>query len=188
MSRLYLLPVGTPEHEVLGGLEKRLHQILAWEIRRHAPLPMPVTAFNAVQNQYEALHIMRAAADVIPADASRVLAVTEEDLSIPMLTFVYGQAQLRGRIALMSLARLRQEFYGMAPQSALLMTRALKEALHELGHTFGLRHCPTSSCLMAIANDIQHVDEKENDFCGGCAMLFKDALHTIEMTSEKETR
>jgi archaemetzincin len=188
MSRLYLLPVGTPEDEVLGELEQRLQQILTWEIRRHAPLLMPITAFNATRNQYEALHIMRAAFDVIPADATRMLAVMEEDLSIPMLTFVFGQAQLSGRIALMSLARLRQEFYGMARHPELLKTRALKEALHELGHTFGLVHCPTASCLMALANDIQHVDGKENDFCGGCALLFKDALHTVAMTAEKERR
>ena len=188
MSRMVILPVGAPDNVVLEALERRLHQVLSWEIARLTPLPLPVEAFNADQSQYEALHIMRAAAEVIPADALRVLAVTEEDLSIPMLTFVYGQAQLSGRIALMSLARLRQEFYGMTPQPALLITRAMKEALHELGHTFGLRHCPRPSCLMALANDIQHVDGKENDFCGGCALLFNDALHTIEMTAEKETR
>jgi len=186
MSRLYLLPVGTPEDEVLGGLEQRLQQRLPWEIIRHVPLPMPVTAFNAVRNQYEAFHVMRAVADVIPADAVRVLAVTEDDLSIPMLTFVFGQAQLSGRIALMSLARLRQEFYGMTPHPEILMTRAWKEALHELGHTFGLVHCPTASCLMALANDIQHVDGKEDDFCGGCALLFRDALYTVVTTEKKE--
>ncbi len=70
-----------------------------------------------------------------------MLALTGRDLFVPVLTFVFGQAQLGGRVAVVSLARLRQEFYGMAPNGEILMERAVKEALHETGHTFGLVHC-----------------------------------------------
>jgi len=181
MSLIYFLPLGLIEDEILTVLEQRLHQLLGWEIRRNAPMQMPMTAFNAARKQYEALQVMRAVSEIIPADATRVLGIIEEDLSIPMLTFVFGQAQLRGRIALMSLARLRQEFYRMPANKELMMTRAVKEALHELGHTFGLVHCPTSTCVMTLANDIQHVDLKKSDFCGGCAVLLKDAQHSLEM-------
>jgi archaemetzincin len=188
MSRLYLLPVNAPEEMVVEELERRLQQVLGWEIRRDVSLPIPVSAFNAVRNQYEALHLMRAIMEVLRNDAVRVLAITEEDLSIPMLTFVFGQAQLGGRIALMSLARLRSEYYGMPANNELLMIRTMKEALHELGHTFGLVHCPTPTCVMALANNIQQVDDKGVDFCGGCKVLFQDALKNTEMTAEKETR
>lgn len=170
MNLIYLLPVGLIEDEVLKVLEQRLHQVLGWDIRRSAPLQMPTTAFNAVRQQYEALQVMRTVAEVIPADATRALGIMKEDISIPMLTFVFGQAQLHGQVALMSLARLRQEFYGLPENEELMMTRAVKEALHELGHTFGLVHCPTTSCVMTLANDIQHVDKKESEFCGGCAV------------------
>jgi archaemetzincin len=179
MNLLYLLPVGSIEDEVLNVVEHRLHQELGFEIQKSSSLKMPVTAFNAVRNQYEALHLMHAVTDVIPTDATRVLAITEEDLSIPMLTFVYGQAQLGGRIALMSLARLRQEFYGLPENKELLLARAIKEALHELGHTFGLVHCPTQTCVMTLANDILHVDTKNTDFCNGCTTLLRDALHAL---------
>ena len=183
MSRIYLLPVGFIEDEVLSVLEQRLHQLLDWDIRRGIPLQMPATALNAARKQYEALQVMRAVAESISDDATRVLGITEEDLSIPMLTFVFGQAQLRGRVAIISVARLRQEFYGLPVNKELMRTRIMKEALHELGHTFGLVHCPTPSCVMTLANDIQHVDEKESEFCGGCAVLFKDALHALEMNA-----
>jgi archaemetzincin len=175
MSRIYLLPVGSIEDEVLTMLEQRLQQMLDGEIRRSAPLQTPAAAWNPARRQYEALQVMRAVTEAAPEDAERVLGITEEDLSIPMLTFVFGQAQLRGRVALMSLARLRQEFYGLPANKELMMTRAVKEALHELGHTFGLVHCPAPSCVMTLANDIQHVDAKEMDFCGGCAVLLRDA-------------
>ena len=64
--------------------------------------------------------------------------------------------------------------------------RAMKEALHELGHTFGLVHCPVPSCIMTLANDIQHVDRKNIEFCGGCAVLFTDARRAAETNAEKE--
>ena len=99
MNLIYLLPIGSIEDEVLSVLEQRLHQVLGWEIRRSVPLQMPVTAFNAVRQQYEALQVMRAVADVVPSSAKRALGIIQEDLSIPMLTFVFGQAQLQGRVA-----------------------------------------------------------------------------------------
>jgi archaemetzincin len=186
MSLIYLLPVGSTEDEVLSVLEQRLHQLLDWEIRRGVTMQMPVAAFNAERKQYEALHVMRAVAETISTDATRVLGIMEEDLSIPMLTFVFGQAQLRGRVALMSLARLRQEFYGLPANKELMMKRVIKEALHELGHTFGLVHCPTPTCVMTLANDIQHVDEKKSEFCGSCAVLLRDAQRALEMKAQKE--
>lgn len=186
MSRLYLLPVNTPDERVLQELEKKLQPILGWEIRRAAELTMPISAYNAIRKQYEALHIMRAIMEVLQDDATRVLAITEEDISIPMLTFVFGQAQLGGRIALMSLARLRSEFYGIPAKNELFLIRVLKEALHELGHTFGLVHCQVHSCVMALANSIQQVDEKGITFCVSCTVLFHDALQKAENTTDKE--
>ena len=185
MSLLYILTVGSIEDEVLTAIEQKLHQVLEWEIRRGASLMMPEVAFNKTRNQFEALHVMRAVADVAPGNANRVLAITKEDLSIPMLTFVYGQAQLGGRVALMSLARLRQEFYGLPSNLGLLIGRAIKEALHELGHNFGLVHCPSTTCVMMLANDIQHVDDKDSEFCSGCTVLLRDSLNEMR-NAEKE--
>jgi archaemetzincin len=186
MSLVCLLPIGSIEDEVLMVLEQRLHQLLDWEIQRGVPMHVPPTAFNEVRQQFEALQVMRAVVEAAPVHAARVLGIMEEDISIPMLTFVFGQAQLRGRVALMSLARLRQEFYGLPANNELMMTRAVKEAMHELGHTFGLVHCPAPSCVMTLANDIQHVDEKESECCGGCAVLLQDARRSIDKNAEKE--
>ncbi len=100
-----------------------------------------------------------------------MLGVTEQDLFIPMLTFLYGQAQLGGRAAIVSLARLRQEFYGLATDDPLLRLRASKEALHEVGHTFGLVHCRDERCVMAASTGIERVDSKRGEFCRPCAIL-----------------
>ena len=80
---------------------------------------------------------------------ARELGVTVGDLYVPLLTFVFGEAQVDGSCATVSTARLRKEFYGLPADEALLRERLLKESLHELGHTFGLRHCADWRCVMA---------------------------------------
>jgi archaemetzincin len=101
----------------------------------------------------------------------KLLAVTEQDLFLPMFTFIYGQAQLGGKVGIVSLARLRQEFYGLAGDSELLRERACKEALHERGHAFGLVHCRDENCVMSASTDIQRVDGKRGEFCNSCRIL-----------------
>jgi archaemetzincin len=107
----------------------------------------------------------------MPDDAARIIGITEGDLAIPTLTFVFGQAQLDGPVAVVSLARLRQEFYGLPADDALLRERVVKEVLHEVGHTFGLTHCQEARCVMSLATDIRMVDNKEERYCASCGVL-----------------
>ena len=99
---------------------------------------------------------------------ARILGVTLEDLYVPVLTFVFGEAQLEGNCALVSTARLHDEFYGLPHQEPLFRERLLKEAVHELGHTFGLRHCMDWSCVMASSHGVERLDVKSADFCVSC--------------------
>jgi archaemetzincin len=98
----------------------------------------------------------------------RVLAITSSDLYVPVLTFVFGEAQLEGGCAIVSTARLREEFYGLPARDDMLRDRLLKEATHEVGHTFGLRHCPDWSCVMASSHAVEVLDVKTADFCRTC--------------------
>jgi len=98
----------------------------------------------------------------------RVLGVTACDLFVPVLTFVFGEAQLDGACATVSTARLKEEVYGMPPREDLFRQRLLKEAVHELGHTFGLRHCVDWRCVMTSSHAVERLDVKTVDFCQAC--------------------
>jgi archaemetzincin len=100
--------------------------------------------------------------------AWRVLGVTSLDLYIPILTFVFGEAQLDGACALVSTHRLRQEFYGLPGDPGTLRERLLKEAAHELGHTLGLPHCEDYACVMASSHTVEWIDLKTSQFCAEC--------------------
>jgi archaemetzincin len=87
-----------------------------------------------------------------------------------MLSFLFGQAQFDGPVAVVSLCRLHQQFYGLPEQEGLLRERTVKEALHELGHTFGLVHCSQPTCAMSLATHIELVDAKAEHYCERCGL------------------
>jgi archaemetzincin len=101
----------------------------------------------------------------------RLLAVSGADLFVPVLTFVFGEAQLPGRNAVISTHRLREEFYGLPPDEARLRERLLKLALHELGHTFGLVHCDRWECAMSSSHAVERLDLRRAEYCEACRRM-----------------
>ena len=126
------------------------------------------SAFSPQRRQYNSTEILKMLAPYVSPENWRVLGVTELDLFIPILTFVFGEARLDGRDAVVSSRRLRQEFYGMPADPEILAARLLKESLHELGHTLGLRHCPAYHCAMSSSHAVESIDLKEAEFCARC--------------------
>jgi len=137
-------------------------------VRLLPALPVPPDSFEARRNQYYSTRILKEMLGEVPQDALKLLGVTDKDLCIPILTYVFGEAQVGGTAAVVSLARLRQEHYGLTPDRPLLLERLRKESLHELGHTFGLVHCPLRECVMYLSNTVVDVDTRGRDFCTGC--------------------
>jgi archaemetzincin len=172
VSVVYIVGVGHIDEDVNDAVSRDLHKAYGFEVRRLAEMPAPDFAFDAQRKQHSSVHILRNLLDHAPEGESRLLGITGVDLFIPMLSFVLGQAQLGGPIALISLARLRQEFYGLPPDRTLLRARAVKEAVHEIGHTFGLTHCTDSGCPMSLSNHVRHVDVKGALLCTRCHAVF----------------
>jgi archaemetzincin len=125
------------------------------------------SAWDAARQQYYSTAILRSLERSSDGGA-RVLGITACDLFVPVLTFVFGEAQLEGNCAAVSMARLHEEFYGLPARRELLRDRLVKEAVHELGHTFGLRHCADWRCVMSSSHGVERIDLKGVDFCPRC--------------------
>jgi archaemetzincin len=132
-------------------------------------------AFDAARNQYFSTKILERLGSVSSDADSRVLGLTAVDLYVPVLTFVFGEAQMHGRCALVSCHRLREEFYGLPARADLLEERLLKEAIHEIGHTFGLAHCDNWECVMTSSHAVERLDVKTAEFCSECRAVVRAA-------------
>ncbi len=168
MNDLCLVPIGGVPPNVMEWIENAAAEWFPLPIRRLPALAVPEGAYDAKRQQYQSVEIMKLVARSAPRDASRILGVTDVDLAIPMLSFLFGQAQFDGPVAIVSLCRLHQEFYGLPAQEKLLRERTVKETLHELGHTFGLVHCSAPNCAMSLATHIELVDSKSERYCARC--------------------
>jgi len=171
-----MLPVGAVDEYLPGAIDVCLGRAFSLEISRLPPRPEPQAAYDRARRQFASTAILHALAAACPGDAARLLGVTGCDLFIPMLSFVYGQAQLGGRVALLSVARLRQEFYGLPANTGITVERTIKETMHEMGHTFGLTHCMDRACAMTLSTTLQQLDRKTSDYCTSCAIMLQEAL------------
>jgi archaemetzincin len=132
---------------------------------------------NLRRNQYCSSAIIERLEQHLPKAASKVLAVTGLDLYIPVLTFVFGEARLNGQCAVLSSYRLDNKSYGLPDNPALLQERLLKEAIHELGHTYGLFHCHDPRCVMQSSTCVEEIDLKSSRFCDQCREQWNLAVH-----------
>ena len=189
VSEIKLVPI--------GGVDRGLLEYLALTLpgsfgARCVELPggaNPRAAYDPTRRQYHSTHLLAELRELDDANGAKILGVTEIDLFIPIFTFVFGEAQVGGGVALISTHRLRQQFYGLPENRKLLFVRAEKEALHELGHTFGLAHCRSFDCVMRFSNSVEDVDVKANDFCRLCdAKLHEHSGSTLGTQSVKMTQ
>ncbi len=166
-----LVPVGKLPPWVSAELGQRLRKPFRGKVRvvPHPPLEVPGRAYRGERGQYEASILLE---EVLRGCSGRFLAVTEVDLYVPGLNFVFGLAQCPGRGAVVSLHRLDPGFGG---KKDLLLERLVKEAVHEVGHTLGLGHC-RGRCVMSFSNSILEVDAKGEDFCPSCSGRLEELL------------
>jgi len=133
----------------------------------------PVTAYNWRRRQYDSTTLLHTLLKKTSPHAP-TLFVAGVDAYADNLNFVFGEALLGQGAAIVYTPRLKPEFYGDEPNPLLYIERLIKESLHELGHAFGLRHCPTPGCVMNFSNSILEVDEKKPAYCQRCAEILAE--------------
>ncbi|MGB5925648.1 MAG: archaemetzincin family Zn-dependent metalloprotease [Dehalococcoidia bacterium] len=161
-----LKPLGDVADGTMEKLKDRVGSIFHCPIEIEAGFRDLAQAYDPERKQYLSSELL---ASLKKAEREeRVVGIADVDLYVPRLNFVFGEADVISRTAIVSLCRLRQEYYGLAPDETLFLERATKEIVHELGHTFGLGHCPNNECVMHFSNSLADTDLKEAHFCNMC--------------------
>jgi archaemetzincin len=168
MIKIAIIPIGEADQTTLDSIARALRDIYGSETVIGNAVPVPEKTYNRRRRQYHSTQILKALETLKPGGCDIVLGVIDRDLYVPELNFVFGEADVLARIAVIGLPRLRQEFYGLEPDPGLFLLRAVKEAIHETGHTCGLGHCPDPRCIMHFSNSLGDTDAKEPGFCLAC--------------------
>jgi archaemetzincin len=162
------------------------YQLLGQEIHRTFGFPTEIKsllqdvnfAYDLTRDQYHSTVILEILANTSPSQAIKIVAITNVDLFIPILTHVYGEAQLAGKACIVSTFRLH-EGLSITNIEKEFENRIVKEVLHELGHTFNLRHCHDKGCIMHYCRSIKDVDRKSDQLCRYCKILLEDELKKL---------
>ena len=142
---IVLIPIGYIDESLLESLQRELGLIFHLRIKVSNPLPVPERAYNPRRQQYHSSAFLKELEKrCFAGKRSKCLGITSLDLFTNNLNFIFGQAIIDGDVCVISTHRLRPEFYGQPPNSKIFVDRTVKEAVHELGHSFGLIHCPNS--------------------------------------------
>ncbi|MCL4813933.1 MAG: archaemetzincin [Vicinamibacteraceae bacterium] len=158
-------------------LRQRVEDVFEWPATCWHDERRPTGTYDAGRGQHLSTAMLRWLNSHRPHDAARVVGVTDVDLFIPILTFVYGEAQLGGHCAVVSSARLGSLTLPM--QRQLTLGRLVKEAVHELGHTFGLVHCRDGECVMSRSPSLASVDAKHGTLCGDCRLIYLEKAASL---------
>jgi len=164
----------------MDRLATRLGESFGLEIHRKMPSFDPETAFDKSRGQYNSTILLRLLLLEMAESSELVLGVTGADLFVPVLTYVFGEAQLGGSAAVVSMNRLPPEVYGLPKNDELLYDRLVKEAVHELGHCFGLVHCANPACVMRSSTYVEDIDLKEAWYCLVCEQTVNASEKTPE--------
>ncbi|MDY0040705.1 MAG: archaemetzincin family Zn-dependent metalloprotease [Desulforhabdus sp.] len=166
---IYVVRLGDVEIEHLTVISESLQEHFGLEAKIIENRMILPCALDAARKQYNSNLILKKLLEILPADALKILGVTNFDLFSPIFSYVFGEAQFGGKSAVISTFRLRGNPAGKIPRGCPPLTdRIEKEALHELGHTFGLRHCADPDCVMHYSLGVQCADRKFAFFCSAC--------------------
>ena len=177
--RIGVLRVGQVDSDITKRIQESIGTIFteATCMMMDEQIPLPEEAFDEARKQHRSdviLGKVRSYAE--KSGFEKVLGVADVDVFAPRLNFVFGQADCNGKAALISLWRLRPDYYGDLPNEQLFHERSVKEAVHELGHTLGLEHCSNVFCVMHFSNSIYETDVKHSLFCNTCSAMAEAAI------------
>jgi archaemetzincin len=188
--KLVIQPILLDDKEVLAGFSY-LNSVLETEFRFDNQLTVinypitqvPTNLFDNTRNQYLSDQLLSWLRQTLkPSKDAKVLAICDFDAYFGKYNFCFGEAIIGGSVSAIYLSRLLPaNSNGNINAQNLFQSRIVKEAIHEIGHTFGLRHCSRDLCIMFKSKTISDTDKKNKEFCESCLNL----LAASSMSSSK---
>lgn len=172
IDTIILVPFLLIENDLLNYLQKELSQTFGLPVIIDSPISLPQFGYSEKRRQYNGSYFINELKKKNYKD-KLVLGICDVDLYVNNLNFIFGLASPLEKTAVISLTRLREEFYNKPKKESLFFIRSLKEATHEIGHLFYLEHCKNPKCVMFFSNSLLDTDRKSANFCPSCLKRLK---------------
>ncbi|MCA9549452.1 MAG: archaemetzincin family Zn-dependent metalloprotease [Myxococcales bacterium] len=169
-----IIPVGKIEDSILERIRPHLEEVYRRPTTLHKPLPVPKYAYNPTRGQYHSAAILKRVEALYDDAWDCAIGITDVDLFVPEVPFIFGEADRSTRSAIISLTRLRPEAGPTDNRSEHLLKRLISESIHQLGLIRGLAHCPNNRCVMFYAATNQEIDKRGATMCANCRKRLMD--------------
>ena len=181
MKKLFcIIPIGDIDKRIIEHTQTELEKRFNVSVDIGRQLDEPIYAYHKHKKQYNSTKILKKIYKLKLTGYDRILGIVDVDLYVPERTFVFGGADVKKKVSVISLTRLKQKFYNLSDDSALFNYRTIIEAVHELGHTYGLYHCKNNKCVMFLSNTINDTDHKGADLCSKCKEIMEKKKDTLK--------
>jgi len=168
-----ICPIGILDWDIIEHIQGFIARRCGIDCRIGDPVARPEFAYVSSRDQFDSKAVLIHLLETQGCSALKILGITQVDLFVPILKYVYGLAQIEGRCSIISLYRLFPEYYDEPHDRDLFLSRIEKTALHEIGHTVGITHCRDRNCVMYSSVKIEDTDHKRPEFCQTCKELFR---------------
>lgn len=168
-----IVPLIYPPNFILNEMKLKFEEIFKFPVLIEKNLKVPDYYKNLSRKQYNVSKLIFYLKEKFKSDFLKIIGVISEDIYDEGYNFVFGLAELNGKYAIVSLYRLFDK------DKNLYLDRAIKESIHELGHTFGLNHCNNKNCVMSFSLSINDVDKKDKYFCKLCETKLRISLNNL---------
>jgi archaemetzincin len=167
-SKIVVVPMGEVDFMLVNRLASAIGPVFNRSVDILKGMKMPSEAYNVVRNQFYAQVILSKIERSKANSREKVIAVCEEDLYLPDEPFVMGWVDRLSGTAVVSLFRIRQEFYGLPEDESKVYPRLYKEAMHRIAHLFDLTECRNPKCVNYFSQIMLDIDNKSDKFCDIC--------------------
>jgi len=160
----------------LCDINKQLPGVLEREIKRSFDTDVEIRfkpwnlnfAYNKHRKKYSSAQLLRRLRQLERRRGDKILGIVDVDIYSPGWEFIFGEAEINSSTAIISLFLLKPEHNSKGNDDALFKKRAVKEAIHELGHLYGHGHCLNNKCVMFLSKSLGAIDRKNKIICETC--------------------
>jgi len=173
MGKIILVLLSKINKHILELMKQGIEQTFDRTVETRAKIRSLDYTYDSSRNQYISPRLLSRLWRIKKDYHDKILGIVDVDLYSPEFDFIFGETEISSGVATVSLYRLRPEHYHLHPNSKVFVERAVKEAVHELGHLYHLDHCTNPKCVMHFSTSLVDVDMKGQAFCSKCQQKLK---------------